>query len=310
MRYIDSHTEGEPTRVIVAGGPDLGDGSMAERIKRFAAAFDDVRRTVILEPRGSDALVGALLVEATREDCAAGVLFFNNRGYLGMCGHGTIGVGVTLAHLGRIGPGISKLETPVGVVAIDLLDANTVTVENVPSYRFRKDVPVEVSGLGTVTGDIAWGGNWFFLVKDEAPCPLDLEHERKLTDAALAIQSALWDQGVTGRDGGEIDHVEFFGEPREACADSRNFVLCPGGAYDRSPCGTGTSAKLACLADDGVLDPGKDWVQESVIGSHFSARYRFDSEGQLIPSITGRAFICAEGTLVQQAGDPFAKGIG
>ena len=309
MRFIDSHTEGEPTRVIVEGGPDLGSGSMAERLKRFAADFDDLRRTIILEPRGSDALVGALLLEPTRDDCAAGVVFFNNRGYLGMCGHGTIGVGVTLAHLGRIGTGVSKLETPVGVVAMDMLDANTVTVENVPSYRYRRDVPVDVPGFGTVTGDIAWGGNWFFLVKDAAPCPLDLAHERELTGAALAIQSALWDQGITGRDDGEIDHVEFFGEPLDTRANSRNFVLCPGGAYDRSPCGTGTSAKLACLADDDLLAPGTDWVQESVIGSHFTARYRVDGEGNLVPSITGRAFICAEGTLVQQAGDPFAKGI-
>ena len=308
MRIIDSHTEGEPTRVIVEGGPDLGRGSLAERLERFARGFDEVRRAVILEPRGSDALVGALLVEPGADDCAAGVIYFNNRGYLGMCGHGTIGVAVTLAWLGRIAPGVSKLETPVGVVSIDLIDDNTVTVENVASYRHRKDVTVEVPGVGAVTGDIAWGGNWFFLVK-EAPCPLDLEHERELTGAALAIQSALWDQGITGRDGGEIDHIEFFGEPRDAGANSRNFVLCPGGAYDRSPCGTGTSAKLACLAEDGLLAPGTDWVQESVIGSHFTARYRLDDEGRLIPSITGRAFICADGTLVQQAGDPFAEGI-
>ena len=309
MRVIDSHTEGEPTRVVVEGGPDLGDGTVAERLERFAKDFDDVRRTIILEPRGSDALVGALLVEPTRDDCATGVIYFNNRGYLGMCGHGTIGLAVTLAHLGRIEPGVSKIETPVGVVAVNLIDSNTVTVENVASYRYRKDATVDVPGHGTVTGDIAWGGNWFFLVKG-APCPLDLDHERELTSAALAIQAALRDQGITGRDGGEIDHVEFFGNARSPDADSRNFVLCPGGAYDRSPCGTGTSAKLACLADDGLLAPATDWVQESVIGSRFTASYRIADDGEIIPSITGRAFICADTTLVQQAGDPFARGIG
>ena len=309
MHVIDSHTEGEPTRVVVEGGPDLGDGTMAERLKRFAKDFDDVRRTIILEPRGSDALVGALLVEPTRDDCATGVIYFNNRGYLGMCGHGTIGLAVTLAHLGRIEPGVSKLETPVGVVAVNLIDSNTVTVENVASYRYRKDATVDVPGQGTVTGDIAWGGNWFFLVKS-APCPLDLDHERELTSAALAIQAALRDQGITGRDGGEIDHVEFFGAASSPDADSRNFVLCPGGAYDRSPCGTGTSAKLACLADDGLLAPAMDWVQESVIGSRFTASYRIGDDDEIIPSITGRAFICADTTLVQQAGDPFARGIG
>ena len=308
MRVIDSHTEGEPTRVVIEGGPDLGTGSMADRLERLRTQHDEMRRSVILEPRGSDALVGALLCEPTLDDCAAGVLFFNNTGYLGMCGHGSIGVAVTLAYLGRIGHGIARLETPVGVVSAELADDNTVTIENVASYRHRKDVSLEVPGLGEVTGDIAWGGNWFFLIKD-SPFPLDLAHERDLTSAALAVQAALREQGITGADGGEIDHIEFFGEPRGAGAHGRNVVLCPGGAYDRSPCGTGTSAKLACLAADGTLPPDTDWIQESVIGSRFIARYRVNDDATIIPRITGRAFICAETTLVQQAGDPFAKGI-
>ena len=281
---------------------------MQERIARFAKDHDQVRKTVILEPRGSDALVGALLVEPTRSDCVAGILFFNNTGYLGMCGHGTIGTAVTLAYMGKIGPGVSKFETPVGVVAVNLVDANTVTVENVASYRYRSDVTVDVPDYGSVTGDIAWGGNWFFLAKG-TPFPIDLDNERALTDASLKVQAALRDQGITGRDGGEIDHIEFFSEARSADGDSRNFVLCPGGAYDRSPCGTGTSAKIACLADAGVLAPDTDWIQESVIGSRFIARYSLNENGEIIPSITGRAFICSEGTLVQQAGDPFAEGI-
>lgn len=308
MRYIDSHTEGEPTRVIVDGGPDLGSGSMQERLQRFADEFDHLRRTIILEPRGSSALVGALLVEPTRADCVAGVLFFNNTGYLGMCGHGTIGTAVTLASMGHIRPGTSNLETPVGVVSVDLIDANTVTVKNVASYRYRSDVTVDVPDFGSVTGDIAWGGNWFFLAKD-TPYPINLDNERILTDAALKIQAALRDQDITGRDDGEIDHIEFFSEAQSADANSRNFVLCPGGAYDRSPCGTGTSAKIACLADAGVLAPDTDWIQESVIGSRFVARYSLGKQDEIIPSITGRAFICAEGTLIQQPGDPFAEGI-
>ncbi len=308
MRVIDSHTEGEPTRVIIDGGPDLGTGSMQDRIARFAEEFDELRQMAILEPRGNDAIVGALLCEPTRDDCATGVLFFNNTGYLGMCGHGSIGVAVTLAYLGRIKPGLAKLETPVGVVSVTLVDDNTVTVENVPSYRYRKDVSVDVLGLGKFVGDIAWGGNWFFLCKD-SPHPLTLAHERSLTDAGLRVQQALRDQGITGEDGGEIDHIEFFGAPESPDADSRNFVLCPGGAYDRSPCGTGTSAKLACLAEDGQLAPGTDWVQESVIGSRFVASYRLGDDGNIIPSITGRAFICADSTLVQQDGDPFRHGI-
>ena len=262
----------------------------------------------ILEPRGSDAIVGALLCEPTQDDCAAGVLFFNNRGYLGMCGHGSIGVAVTLAYLGKIGLGESKLETPVGVISVNLVDENTVTVENVSSYRYRRDVTVDVPKLGMVTGDIAWGGNWFFLCK-ESPFPINLDNERALTDAALKVQNALWSQGITGRDDGEIDHIEFFTDAEAGDADSRNFVLCPGGAYDRSPCGTGTSAKLACLADDGVLAPGTDWIQESIIGSRFVARYALNENGEIIPSITGRAFICADSTLIQQGDDPFRNGI-
>jgi 4-hydroxyproline epimerase len=308
LRVIDSHTEGEPTRVIIEGGPDLGAGSMRDRIARFADEFDHVRKMAILEPRGSDAIVGALLCEPTQDDCAAGVLFFNNRGYLGMCGHGSIGVAVTLAYLGKIGLGESKLETPVGVISVNLVDENTVTVENVSSYRYRRDVTVDVPELGMVTGDIAWGGNWFFLCK-ESPFPINLDNERALTDAALKVQNALWSQGITGRDDGEIDHIEFFTDAEAGDADSRNFVLCPGGAYDRSPCGTGTSAKLACLADDGVLAPGTDWIQESIIGSRFVARYALNENGEIIPSITGRAFICADATLIQQGDDPFRNGI-
>jgi len=281
---------------------------MRDRIARFADEFDHVRKMAILEPRGSDAIVGALLCEPTRDDCAAGVLFFNNRGYLGMCGHGSIGVAVTLAYLGKIGLGESRLETPVGVVSVNLVDENTVTVENVSSYRYRRDVTVDVPELGMVTGDIAWGGNWFFLCKT-SPFPINLDNERALSDAALRVQNALWNQGITGRDDGEIDHVEFFADAEASDADSRNFVLCPGGAYDRSPCGTGTSAKLACLADDGVLSPGADWIQESIIGSRFVARYALNASGEIIPSITGRAFICADSTLIQQGDDPFRNGI-
>lgn len=313
LRVVDSHTAGEPTRVIVEGAPDLGDGPMATRLRRFADLHDDLRRTVILEPRGSDALVGALLCLPAEPDCASGVLFFNNVGYLGMCGHGAIGVAVTLAHLGRVGLGAMRLDTPVGVVTVDLVTANKATIENVPSCRYRHDVAVDVAGIGTVRGDVAWGGNWFYLVDLESmgtTVPITLPHEVELTDIAKRIKVALTAQGVTGADGAEIDHIELLGPPHSADAHGRNFVLCPGGAYDRSPCGTGTSAKVACLAAEGVLQPGEPWIQESMIGSRFVARYRHGAEGAVIPSITGEAFVCAESTLIHQPGDPFADGIG
>ena len=308
MRVIDSHTEGAPTRVIVDGGPGLGAGSLRERLERFRDRADSCRRFAISEPRGSDAVVGALLCEPVDEACAAGVIFFNNTGYLNMCGHGAMGVVVTLSYLGRIGPGIHRLETPVGVVQVELLSPNEVAIENVPSYRHRAKVAIDVPGLGAVTGDIAWGGNWFFLV-EQSPVPLVMESLRQLDDAARRVRAELERREITGSDGELIDHIEFFGPPNAADANSRNFVYCPGGAYDRSPCGTGTSAKLACLAADGKLAPGELWVQESIIGSRFSASYRTDESGQIIPRITGRAYVCSEATLIQQPDDPYAHGI-
>ncbi len=308
MIIVDSHTEGEPTRVVLHGGPDLGDGPLAERRELFAREHDSFRSAVINEPRGSDALVGALLCDPVDESCATGAIFFNNVGYLGMCGHATIGLAASLAYMGRLEPGVHKIETPVGIVSVDLKDLNTATIENVPSRRFKKGVSVEVEGLGAVIGDIAWGGNWFFLTEN-SPFPLDARLTRQLTDAAERVKAALRAHDITGEDGAEIDHVEFTGPAQSSDANSRNFVLCPGGAYDRSPCGTGTSAKLACLAADGKLKPGETWIQESVIGSRFEASYRLDDEGRVVPSITGRAFVTADVRLVQQEGDPFANGI-
>ena len=308
MRVIDSHTEGEPTRLILEGGPDLGRGSLAERRAIFARDFDHVRSFAVNEPRGYDALVGGLLCEPVDPDCVAGVIFFNNATMLGMCGHGTIGLAVTLAHLGRIGPGRHRVETPVGIVAFELLDRNTVRIQNVPSYRYRKAVVVDVPGLGPVTGDIAWGGNWFFLT-EQAPCPVNTAHLGALTGAAQAIQDALNAAGITGAEGAAVDHIEIFAAPGAPDAHSRSYVLCSGGAYDRSPCGTGTSAKLACLAADGKLAPGQRWVQESVIGSRFEASYQPASGGGIIASITGRAFITGEAVLMADPADPFRNGI-
>ncbi|MCJ2050585.1 proline racemase family protein [Methylobacterium sp. J-070] len=308
MRVIDSHTEGEPTRLIVSGGPDLGSGPLDARRRLFAARHDGVRTFVLNEPRGYDAMVGALLCEPTAPDCAAGLIFFNNAGFLGMCGHGTIGAAVTLAHLGRLAPGTHRFETPVGIVGVDLRDRNTATVGNVPSYRHRAAVRVAVEGLGPVTGDVAWGGNWFFLT-ESAPCAITAANIPRLTEAAQRIRAALARDGVTGRDGGEIDHVEICG-PAPPGADARGFVLCPGGAYDRSPCGTGTSAKLACLAAEGALAPGAPWVQESVIGTRFTARYAAGPDGTILPSVTGRAWVTAEARLLRDPADPFPNGIG
>jgi 4-hydroxyproline epimerase len=304
---VDSHTAGEPTRVVIAGGPDLGLGPLTERRERFRAEFDSWRSAIVNEPRGSDVLVGALLVPPTRNDCAAGVIFFNNVGYLGMCGHGTIGVVATLGHLGRIGAGRLLLETPVGVVACEYDGRHTVAMENVPSYRLANGVAVDVPGIGKITGDIAWGGNWFFLTEDHGQ-PLRLTNVERLTDVAWRIRTALAAAGITGADGAEIDHVELLGPAADPNNHGRNFVLCPGKAYDRSPCGTGTSAKLACLAADGKLRPGETWRQESILGTVFEGTVSYRDE-QIIPRIRGTAFVTAEAKLLLSDDDPFALGI-
>ncbi len=308
IQVIDSHTGGEPTRIIIAGGPDLGDGPLADRQQKFQAEFDQIRSAVVTEPRGSDVLVGGLLCEPVDQSCVAGIIFFNNQGYLGMCGHGSIGAIVTLQHLERIGIGKHRLETPVGIVGAELRPDGQVSIQNVPSFRYRQNVEVEVAGYGIVIGDVAWGGNWFFLVKDsEEDLAVDnVDHLRQLT---LRIRESLEEQRITGEADAWIDHVELFGEPVDPANDSRNFVLCPGGAYDRSPCGTGTSAKLACLAADGKLAPGQIWRQESIIGSVFEASYQAGESPQVIPTITGSAYICGITTLLFDPADPFCMGI-
>lgn len=304
--FIDSHSAGEPTRVILAGGPDLGNGGLEQRVQVFRERFDRFRSAVVNEPRGSDVLVGALLCEPTDPTCAAGVIFFNNASYLGMCGHGTIGLVATLAYLGRIQPGAHRIETPVGIVTAELLADGHVTVHNVPAYRYAKGVKLQIEGHGQLTGDIAWGGNWFFLSEDHGQA-LQFEHVEALTNFTWRMRQALEREGITGADGAVIDHIELF-VPGTNGAQSKNFVLCPGKAYDRSPCGTGTSAKVACLAADGKLQPGEIWVQESIIGSRFEATYTWDKE-HVRPSITGQAFVTLEGKLLLDERDPLLWGI-
>jgi len=292
---------------VVEGGPDLGTGTMAERLERFRSEFDGFRSAVVNEPRGNDAIVGALLSEPSDAGCDAGVIFFNNVGYLGMCGHGTIGLMATLAHLGRIRNGMCRIETPPGVVEARMREDGRVTFRNVASYRSAAHVPVEAPGIGRVYGDIAWGGNWFYLVSGHGQ-DVALERIEELTDFAWRIRQGLAAHGITGAGGHEIDHIELFGHPTLAGADSKNFVLCPGKAYDRSPCGTGTSAKLACLYADGKLKPGQVWRQESIVGSVFEGSVTVTG-GKIFPEITGTAHVNAEADLILDERDPFCYGI-
>jgi len=307
IKVIDSHTGGEPTRVVISGGPDLGGGPLPVRIERFRSEYDAFRCAVVHEPRGSDAIVGALLCTPVDDSCVTGVIFFNSVAYLGMCGHGTIGVVATLAYMKRIGVGSHRIETPVGVVVAHLDKEGKVEVTNVPSYRVATNVTVEVPVFGPVTGDVAWGGNWFFLIKEHSE-ELELENLDRLMEFTLAVRESLARAGITGSDGHEVDHVELFAPSKLAGVNSKNFVLCPGKAYDRSPCGTGTSAKLACLVADGKLSEGQVWRQESIVGSVFEGRVKV-IDNVVHPRIKGSAFITAESDLILDERDPFATGI-
>ena len=308
VRVVDSHSGGEPTRIVVSGGPPLSAGTMAQRLEEFRLQHDYLRHALVNEPRGSEAIVGALLCPPVDPSSDAGVIFFNNVGYLGMCGHGTIGLVATLAHLNRLRPGRIQIETPVGIVTAELHDRGEVTVRNVPSFRHAKNVALQVNGYGSIMGDVAWGGNWFFEVRDESPFELLLGNLEELTNYTWHIRQALVQHAITGKDGADIDHIELFSPPRHPRAHSRNFVLCPGRSYDRSPCGTGTSAKMACLYGDGKLQENQLWVQESITGSIFEGHVQV-IDGQVIPFIKGAAFITAEAQLVIDERDPFCWGI-
>jgi len=305
IEVIDSHTGGEPTRLVLAGGPDLGAGPLAERVQRFRERFDLYRSAIVNEPRGSDSWVGALLVEPHRADCDLGVIFFNNVGYLGMCGHGTIGLIASLRDTGRLAAGSVRIDTPVGAVDAHLYEDGRVSVDNVTSYRSAHEVRVDVPGTGPIVGDVAWGGNWFYLIAAHGQC-VDIAHIEALTDFSVRVRAAINAQGFP-----RVDHIELFAPGTLARAHSRNFVLCPGKAYDRSPCGTGTSAKLACLAAEGRLAEGAEWIQESVIGSTFAARYRWSdrARGEIVPTITGTAHVTGEASLRLDPDDPFCWGI-
>ena len=308
IRVVDSHTEGEPTRVVVDGWPQPAGATMAERRDDLLARFEPLRRAVVCEPRGHDAIVGALLTPPVHAGSTAGIVFFNNGTYLGMCGHGLIGVVRTLEYLGRLAPGVARFDTPVGTVTAQLAEDGTVTIENIPAHLHARDVEVTVPGYGPVVGDVAWGGNWFFITHAEH-VPVDMSHLGELARFTRAIQHAINADGITGADGGEIDHIEISAPPARADADCRNYVLCSGGEYDRSPCGTGTSAKMAALHDRGELAFGEEWHQEGIAGGMFTGWLTPGADGELVPHVRGSAFVIGEATLHLDVRDPFRFGI-
>ncbi|TVQ27635.1 MAG: hydroxyproline-2-epimerase [Spirochaetaceae bacterium] len=309
VRIIDSHTAGEPTRVVIEGAPALGGGTVAAQLSVLREQYDWFRSMVVNEPRGSDVLVGALLCPPSSPDATVGVIFFNNIGYLGMCGHATIGVAQTLLHTGAIAPGEHCFETPVGLVGVRVEADGTISFENVPSYRHRSGVAVQVEGITeAVIGDVAWGGNWFFLTADHGQS-LDFSQVDRLSNIAWRIRQSLHRDGIVGANGAEIDHIELYGAPESDSNHGRNFVLCPGRAYDRSPCGTGTSAKLACLAADGAWKEADVWRQEGILGTVFEGSFRRLDDSRVIPTVRGKAYVTLEATVFLDPADPFAEGI-
>lgn len=319
LEIIDSHTGGESTRIVVGGLPDeialAAHGSMAKRARILSEKFDWIRTSLCNEPRGSEVMVGAVCVEPSDPDCDAGIIFFNNVGLLGMCGHGTMALAVVLNHLGRTQPGLLRVDTPVGGVEATLEnDGATVSIQNVPAFRYAEAVALDVPALGkTVHGDISWGGNWFFMVSDHG-IDVDPAHMDELTQAAQAIQARIEESGLMADPDyldGTIDHIELFGPPSDpALADSRSYVLCPGKQYDRSPCGTGVSAKVASLAASGTLPAGQLHRQESFIGSVFQSSWVPGSKpGLIVPTITGKAWVNGRLTVLFDPTDPFAAGI-
>lgn len=307
MRVIDSHTAGQPTRLVMEGGPNPGEGSLAERRERLRQNFDRFRSAIVSEPRGSDALVGALLCTPSDPSCTAGVIFFDNSRYLGMCGHGMIGVVATLEYLGMIKGGVHRIETPVGVVTAELHPTGDISIQNVPSFRHRKNVSVDLNGSGTFAGDVAWGGNWFFLVHENRD-ELNVANVNRLTELTRAIHQALKRDGITGANGEEVDSVVLFGPPQRRDARSRNFVLRSGRSYGRSPCGTGTSAKLACMFEDGKFAEGETWRQEGIMGTVFDGSVQV-VDGAVRPTIRGAAYVTADSMLIVDERDPLTWGI-
>ncbi len=307
LEVIDSHTGGEPTRVIVSGWPQPVGVTMENRLQYMVKNQDHLRKASICEPRGHDAMVGALLTPPINSGSITGVIFFNDVGYLGMCGHALIGTVSTLKFMGKIGSGKMRIDTPAGTVSAELGEDGMVTLENVYSYLYKENVKIEVPGLGEVNGDIGYGGNWFFMT-DSVPLEPKMENLEALMSTAKLIRKTLEERGIAGPEGEKIDHVEYYGKPVNPRAHSRNFVLCPGNAYDRAPCGTGTSAKLAALHHKGKLKVGELWIQESITGSIYEC-YLMEKEGQLIPVIRSPAFVVSQTTLFFNPTDPFCWGI-
>lgn len=331
VHVVDSHTAGEPTRVVTGGLPNVPGATMADKRAFLRQHCDALRSGLVCEPRGHDAIVAAYLLPPCDPTAHAGVVFANDVGYLGMCGHGAIGVATTLLAMGMVAPASAdgdteiRLDTPVGTVVAQVAVRDgrpgAVRLRNVPSFLHARDVEVPVEGIGRVTVDVAWGGNWFaILPEDELGVAVEPERLPALLERTMAVREALIRHDVFGFDPAtgapqEIDHVEVYRVLRhpDARVATRTMTLCPGRAYDRSPCGTGTSAKIATLHARGEIAPGDVFVNQSVIGTEFRARIlAVDRDGDrtlVTPEIEGQAWITGLQQLVFDPTDPLKSGL-
>jgi 4-hydroxyproline epimerase len=308
---VDSHTIGEPTRLVLddafVAGLDLGTGSVFSRREVFRSRYDDVRRALVTDPRGVEAMVGVILVPPADPTCDLGAFYFNRVGYLDMCGHATIGLAVSLGHTGRITPGPFRMETPAGVVGVEWHGGSDASFQSVTPRRIHRGLSIRCPDGSIVTGDVATSGLWFFICRDHG-LPVVPEAIPQLLERSWAIRRSLGAAGVTGDTGEVIDHIVLMGPPLDPANSARNFVLCPDGAFDRSPCGTATSALVGCLHEDVQLAEGAVWRQESILGGLYEASVRTQA-GVLVPTVRGRAWITAEATLQFSADDPYRAGL-
>ncbi|GAA3101155.1 proline racemase family protein [Streptosporangium carneum] len=321
---VDSHTEGMPTRVITGGVGVVPGATMAERRLRFMAGMDHVRTLLMYEPRGHSAMSGAVLQPPTRQDADYGVLFIEVSGCLPMCGHGTIGVATVLVETGMVEVvepvTVVRLDTPAGLVVAEVRvedgAAVAVTITNVPSFTVGLDRAVKVPGLGEVVYDMAYGGNHYAILPVESVgLPFDRSHGRRILDAGLAIMDAIneldepvhpLDPAIRG-----CHHVQFTA-PGSDAGHSRHAMAIHPGWFDRSPCGTGTSARMAQLHARGELGLESDFVNESFIGTRFVGRLVGETTvanlPAVVPTVTGRAWITGTAQYFLDPTDPFPEG--
>jgi 4-hydroxyproline epimerase len=322
---IDAHTCGNPVRVVAGGGPPLNGATMSERRQDFIARYDWIRTGLMFEPRGHDVMSGSILYEPMRDDCDAAILFIETSGCLPMCGHGTIGTVTVLIEEGLVTPkreGRLVLEVPAGIVEAEYRRDNLdnvveVRIRNIPSFLYRSGIDVDVEGFGRVVFDVAYGGNFYAIIEPQASYPgLDAISAFDIQRLSPIIRRLINDKySLVHPDDPTISglrHILWAGQPHHPEAHARNAVFYGEKAIDRSPCGTGTSARMAQKAARGELKVGDDFVHESIIGSLFHGRVEASAKvgpfDAIVPSVAGQAWITGHNTIFLDERDPFVKG--